>query len=62
MSTLIPENALKLAQEKYEEGNWQEAIEDLHSSLRYKRNRGNNAALEKLMVIPIHLIILVVHD
>lgn len=50
MSSLIPENALKLADEKFKEGNWEGALDDLHQSLRYKRNRGNNAALEKLMV------------
>ena len=51
MSNIIPENALKLAEEQVSEENWEIALETLHQSLRNRKNaRGNNLMLEKIVV------------
>jgi hypothetical protein len=51
MVTLVsPEAALKQAEQFEAEDNWPQAIEVLHQALQNRRNKGNNAMMEKTMV------------
>jgi hypothetical protein len=45
-----PEAALKQAEQFEADKNWQQAIEVLHQALMNRRNKGNNAMMEKIMV------------
>ena len=47
---VTPEAALKQAEQFCAEGNWQQALEQLHLALQNRRNKNNNPMLEKLMV------------
>lgn len=44
------EAALKQAEQFEVDNNWEGAIEVLHQALLNRRNKGNNAMMEKIMV------------
>jgi len=47
---VTPESALKTADQHCNDGLWQQALTTLHQALGNRRNKGNNAMMERLMV------------
>ena len=59
---MTPEAALSQAEKFQADGKWEEAISTLHDALQNRRNKGNNAMMEKMMVRNPHLTQLSVVD